>query len=322
MSGNVLSLDAILAAATRLSGKVHRTPILASRSIGDRLHRRIYLKAELFQRTGSFKIRGVLNTLGDLTPDALSRGLISMSAGNHAQALACGAGLCGTRATVVMPARAVPGKIEATRGYGGEVVLTDGDLMERVETLGAERGLTLVHPFDDMRIMAGHGTVGLEILDEIADPDAVVVPIGGGGLIGGVAAAIKQRNPRTRVVGVEPRLADAMSRALAAGQPVPIGHPETVADGLAAPFAGARNLAQVQRFVDDVVRVDEASIVEALRWLVTRTKLAAEPSGAAPLAALLEEAPALRGMHQVVCVVSGGNVDPARLAALIATETT
>jgi threonine dehydratase len=240
-----------------------------------------------------------------------------MSAGNAAAALAYGAAIHGCKATIVMPAQAVPSKIAATRDYGGEVVLTEEDLMGVVGELQRSRGLTLVHPYDDLRIMAGHGTIGIELLEDLPDIDAVIVPVGGGGLIGGIATAVKALRPDTMVFGVEPLAADCMTRALAAGRPVPIGHPGTVADGLAAPFAGEHTLRHVERFVDGVLRVEDATIVEALRLLITRCKLAAEPSGAAALAALLIDPPELRSLKRVVCLVSGGNVDLAALAELL-----
>ena len=297
------------AAQRRLAGRVHRTPTLSATTIGDRLGVRLHFKAELFQKTGSFKVRGVLNKLLGLGDDALARGLISISAGNHAAALAYGASVVGARATVVMPAGAVRAKIEATRCYGAEVILTEHDLLDTCRAVERERGALFVHPFDDLEIMAGHGTLGLEVLEALETLALLIVPVGGGGLIGGTAAAVKLACPRLRVVGVEPRGADAMTRSLAAGRPARLERFETIADGLAAPFVGAHNLEHVRAFVDDVVTVSEPAIFEATRLLLSRAKLAAEPSAAAPLAALLEGvvSPATRGT--TCCVVSGGNVD-------------
>ncbi len=317
MGDRLLVLDDFLAARERIAGRVHRTPTLPSARTSSRVGVQVSFKAELFQKTGSFKIRGVLNKLSRMPAAELDAGLVSMSAGNHAAALAYGATVCGSRATIVMPSRAIPSKIEASQGYGGEIVLTDESLMEVVGRLQKERGLVLVHPFDDPAIMAGHGTIGLEILEEVPDVDTIVVPIGGGGLIGGISAAVKARRPEVRVIGVEPELASAMTQALQAGAPVQIGHPQTVADGLAAPFAGVHTLRHVQAHVDDVVCVDDESIVDALRWTMTRAKLAAEPSGAAPLAALFQGKIDLTGSRNVVCVVSGGNVDAATLRAIL-----
>ena len=316
MGTPLLELDRIHAAARQIAGRVHRTPSLSATLLGRRLGVELWLKAELFQKTGSFKVRGVTYKLEGLPEADRARGLVSMSAGNHAAALAWGAARLGAQATIVMPERALPSKIDATRGYGGEVVLTDRPLMDVVGELQERRGLTLVHPFDDLEIMAGHGTIGLEILEDVPRVRTVLVPIGGGGLIGGIAAAIKQSRPDVRVIGVEPAAADGMTRALAAGEPVSIGHPRTLADGLAAPFAGEHPLRHVQRWVDDVVTIEEPPIVEALRLIMTRAKLAAEPSGAATVAALLSGA-VTNVVSPVVAIVSGGNVDPETLARIL-----
>jgi threonine dehydratase len=305
----LLRPDDFETAREAISGRVHRTPLLSSRRLGEAVGAELYLKAELFQKTGSFKVRGVLNRLSRLAPGQLAAGLISISAGNHAAALAYGASTVGAAATIVMPAGAIPSKIEATRGYGGEVVLTEANLLETCREIQEERGLTFVHPFDDLRIMAGHGTIGLEILEDLPEIEMLVVPIGGGGLIGGVAAAAKLAKPALEVIGVEPEGADVMSRSLASGRPERLDDLRTIADGLAAPFAGERNLRQVQAFVDRVVRVPDAAIEEALRRIVTRAKLAAEPSGAASYAALLDGAVSVSPGARVVCVVSGGNID-------------
>jgi threonine dehydratase len=270
---------------------------------------RLYLKAELFQRTGSFKVRGVFNKLLTLPRDDGRDGLVSLSAGNHAAALAYGAATVGARATIVMPRTAVRSKIEATRAYGGDVVLTDGPLVDAVHDLMASRRLTLVHPFDDMAIMAGQGTVGLELVEDVPDLDAVIVPVGGGGLISGIAAAVKSARPNVRVIGVEATGADGVTRGLAAGHPVTLDRVTTIADGLAAPFAGEHTLRHIRQLVDDIVLVADEDIVAALRLIMQRCKLAAEPSGAAALAALLSKAVSLPRASVVACVVSGGNVD-------------
>jgi threonine dehydratase len=314
----LLSVDSIEEARERISGRVHTTPVFSATTLGRAADVRLHLKAELFQRTGSFKPRGVFNKLLSLPAAQLERGVVSLSAGNHAAALAHGAAALGTRATVVMPAAAARSKVEATRAYGGEVVLTDNGLLETCLEIQRSRDLALVHPFDDPLIIAGQGTVGLEILADVPDVDAVMVPVGGGGLVSGIAAAIKQREPRVKVIGVEPEGADAMTRSLREGHPVHIGAPRTIADGLAAPFAGEHTLRHVQRFVDAVVTVTDDEIVAALRLLWTRSKLAAEPSGAAGMAALLAGRLDLPAGSTVVAVISGGNIDldvMARVAA-------
>jgi threonine dehydratase len=305
----MLGLDEIRAARTRIHGRVHLTPLISSSRLDRRVGATLAFKAELFQKTGSFKIRGVLNKLLSMDAAARRRGLISISAGNHAAALAYGAGVVGARATVVMPAGAVRSKVEATRAYGGEVILTEDDLLGTCRDLERERGATFVHPFDDLDIMAGHGTLGLELLDALDDLSLLLVPVGGGGLIGGTAAAVKQARPRVRIVGVEPSGADVMSRSLAQGSPARLERLDTIADGLAAPFAGRHNLEHVQAFVDGVVTVPDAAIFDATRLLLSRAKLAAEPSAAAPLAALLAGAVETPASGATCCVVSGGNVD-------------
>ncbi len=313
----VVELRDIEAARQRLSGRLHRTPVSSALTLGQMAGARLSLKAELFQKTGSFKVRGVLNHLFGLSPEALRRGLVTLSAGNHGAALAWAAAAAGTTATVVMPATAVTSKIEAIRGYGGEVIRTAGNLLEECLAIRDARGLTLVHPFDDPAIIAGQGTVGLEILEDVPDVSMIIVPIGGGGLISGIAAAVKHSRPTVRVVGVEPTGSDAMTRSLAAGTPVRLERSSTVADGLAAPFAGAHTLAHVQAFVDQVVLVDDDQILRALRLILQRAKLMAEPAGAAAFAALLSGAVTVPRDAHVVCVVSGGNVDPALLQRVL-----
>jgi threonine dehydratase len=216
-----------------------------------------------------------------------------------------------------MPATAVQSKVDAIRGYGGEVIQTAGNLLEECQTIRDARGLTLVHPFDDPAIIAGQGTVGLEILEDVPSADVVIVPVGGGGLISGIAAAVKRCRPSIRVIGVEPTGADVMTRSLAAGTAVRMERPSTVADGLAAPFAGVHTLAHVQAFVDEVVLVDDETILKALRLILERAKLVAEPAGAAAYAALLAGAARVAAGQTVVCVVSGGNVDPAVLKRVL-----
>jgi threonine dehydratase len=313
----LLELADLERARARTGDRVHVTPMLSSATIGDELGVRLHLKAELFQKTGSFKPRGVFSKLLSMDPADLARGLVSLSAGNHAAALAYGATAAGARATIVMPASAMPSKVAATRRYGGEVVQTDGSLLDTCLELQRERDLTLVHPFDDLAVMAGQGAVGLEILEQVPEPDLVIVPVGGGGLISGVAAAVKLQRPATRVVGVEPTGADAMSRSLEQGVPAHLDKVETIADGLAPPFAGEHTLRHVQAFVDEVVRVTDEEIAGAVRVLVRRCKLAAEPSGAASLAALLSGKVRPAAGSTVVCIVSGGNAEPDVLRQLL-----
>ncbi len=304
----LLGLEDIQRAQARIGGRVRVTPVMWSTTIGDELGVRLALKAELFQKTGSFKPRGVFNKLLSMDPADRSRGLVSLSAGNHAAALAYGAAAAGATATIVMPASAMPSKVEATRRYGGEVVQTDGSLLDTCLALQRERDLTMVHPFDDLAVMAGQGTVGLELLEQVPDAGLVVVPVGGGGLISGIAAAVKLQHSSVRVVGVEPEGADAMSRSLKQGAPAHLEKVDTIADGLAPPFAGEHTFRHVQQFVDEIVRVTDAEIIDAVKVLLQRCKLAAEPAGAAGLAALLAGKISPAAGSTVVCVISGGNI--------------
>jgi threonine dehydratase len=312
---DVVTLDDVRAAAARIAPHVRPTPTLSATSLGEPAGVRLWLKAELFQRTGSFKVRGVFNALLSMTPEERWAGLVSISAGNHAAALAHAATTLGTAATIVMPAHAVPSKIAATEAYGGQVVLTDRPLLEVMHEV--QEGRALVHPFDDERIVAGTGTVGLEVLDAVPDVDLVVVPVGGGGLIAGVATAVKALRPGVRVVGVEPETADVMARSLAAGSPQSQDRPRSVADGLCAPFAGEHTFAVVRDLVDDVVRVSDEQIVDALKLVYARAKLAVEPAAAAPVAALLADRTGATPGARVVAIASGGNIDAATLKSLL-----
>jgi threonine dehydratase len=313
----LVTLDDIGAARAVIAGRLHRTPTVGSTYLSKQVAARVSLKLELFQKTGSFKPRGVLNALSILDEDARRRGVISLSAGNHAQALAWGASTLGIKSTIVMPRTAQQSKIDATRGYGGEVVLTEADLLETCLTLQRERNLTLIHPFDDPRVIAGQGTVGLELVEDLPDVDMVVVACGGGGLLAGVAAALKQRLPSARVIGVEPEGASAMSQSLERGEPVRLSKLDTIADGLAAPFAGRLNLAHVQAFVDRMLVVSDRDIVRALGVLLERCKIVPEPAGAAAVAPLLTGALTIEPGTHVACIVCGGNIDSARLKSLL-----
>ena len=278
----------------------------------------VHLKAELFQRTGSFKPRGVLNSLSRLTEEERRRGVIAASAGNHAQALAYCSALEGIDALLVMWRTASEAKIAATRGYRAEIDLEawgPAEVFERLEELRLATGRTLVHPFDSANTIAGQGTVGLEIGEDVPDVDVVVVPVGGGGLISGIATAL----PGVRVVGVEPVLSNCLTAALEAGRPVPVT-PTSIADGLNAPFAGALPLEIVQEHGITTVLVEEDEIESAMRLLYERAKLACEPAGAVTVAALLSgKIPAQEG-ETVVCVVTGGNVSTDTAAAILARQ--
>ncbi len=303
-------------ARLRIADRVHRTPMLSSRTISARVGATIFLKAENLQKTGSFKVRGATNAVRRLPPEARTRGIVTISAGNHAQAVAYAAAAEGIPCTVVMPAGAVQSKVAATRAFGAEVLLhgTSREAFGLFEELQQSRGLLPVHPFDDPDVIAGQGTVGLEIAEDVPDASLVVAPIGGGGLIGGVATALRGLGVRARIVGVEPTGSTAMRSALAAGRPVPLDRLDSIADGLAAPSVSRRTLGIAQRLVDEVVLVTDEEIVEAMRFLLERGKLLVEPAGAAGLAAVLGGHVRSQGGSAVV-VLSGGNVDLDRLKA-------
>ena len=305
-----VSRDDVERAASVIAGRLRRTPTLSSRTLGPDM----FLKAELLQRTGSFKPRGVLTKLASLGDEERARGVIAISAGNHAQAVAWAAAEEGLDALVVMWRGASETKLAATRGYGAAVDLearTPGEAFERLEVLLEETGRTLVHPFDDPLTIAGQGTVGLEILEDVPDADTIVVPIGGGGLISGIAVAAAGR---ARVVGVEPELSTAMHSALAAGERVEVS-PTSIADGLNAPHAGRLAFGIAHELVEEVVLVTEDEIAEGFRFLYERAKLACEPAGAAAVAAVLA---GKAGGGTTVCVVSGGNVAAGTAAGILA----
>ncbi len=315
----LISIDDVRAAREIIDGKLLRTPTITSETLGKRLGINLYLKAELFQKTGSFKVRGALNKLNSLSPEEKKVGVVAFSAGNHAAGLAYAAKLAGVKATIVMPETAVQSKVEATRSYGGIVILhgKPADLFPKVQELQREHGYTLIHPFDDPFTIAGQGTVGLEMLEDMPKPDVVVVPIGGGGLISGVGVVVATMYPKTRVIGVEPVGAAGMRRALEAKAVVSLEKVETIADGLGAPFAGVLNLEHVQKYVNDVVLVTDDEIANGMRLLMERCKIVPEPAGAAAFAALLHSKFFVRPESTVACIVSGGNVDMSRLKAIL-----
>ena len=305
-----VTLEDVRAARERIAGRVARTPLLPADALG------ASLKCEHLQRTGSFKPRGIVNAVASLGDDERARGVITMSAGNTAIALAYAGQALGARATVVMPEAAPASKIEASRAYGADIVLHADrvTLGDRLRTEREARGAVLVHPYDDARVIAGQGTIGLEILDDIPDVDLVVVPVGGGGLIAGIAVALAALRSRVRVIGVETRGAPTMRVALDAGEPRRLERIDTIADGLTAPIAGTLPFEIVRRRVADVVLIDDQAVLEGLRFLATRAKQVVEPAGAAAVGALLCGAVPRRAGERVVAILSGGNVDPDRYA--------
>ena len=313
VEAELLSLADVRAAADRIQPYVVKTPTLSGEAVAGP---GVWLKAENLQRTGSFKVRGAVNAVLQLSPEQRDRGVITLSAGNHGLALAYAAQVVGTRCVVVVRDDAPITKLDAIRRYGAEIVLTPlAQWQERLEAEQRARDLHLVHPFDDPAVAAGQGTVGLEILTALPDVRTVVVPIGGGGLISGIAVAVKLQRPTTRIIGVEPEEAPGVSESLAAGHPVAPSRLDTIADGLAAPYTRPFTLALIQRYVDEVRTISDAAIIEALKLIALRGKLVVEPAGAAAVAALLAD-PAIE--RPVVAILSGGNLDGQRLAAWLA----
>ena len=328
MPERIVRLERFHEARRVLDGRIDRTPILCSSTAGRVLSARgtrlgdgrLYAKAENLQKTGAFKIRGALNKMEALTAGERTAGVITLSAGNHAQGVALAAHEAGVHAVVMMPAGAVRSKVEACRGYGAEVILFGqhvGETWARMDEVQTERGLTFVPPFDDPAIIAGQATIGLEILDDLPDVDVVVAGIGGGALCTGTAAALKETRPEIRVYGVEPVTSNSMTLAMKAGKPVTI-QPVSVADGLGSPFAGEWTLAMAHRYLDGVLLIDDATILAGVRFALERMKQLVEPAGAAALAAVLFGHVPVRDGERVCVVLSGGNVDPARLGDLLA----
>lgn len=313
----MIELGDITSAQQIIAGRVHRTPLISSTTLGKRTDTHLHFKVEVFQKTGSFKPRGAINKLHHLTEKDRKKGVITISAGNLAQGLAYAASLLGTSATVVMPNTAPPNKVNATKGYGAEVVLTEDDLLATCLEVQKKRNLTFVHPFDDPHMVAGHGTIGLEILEDLPEVDVVFVPVGGGGLISGIATAIKLKKPAVKIVGVEPVGASAMWQSLQQRAVVHLDRTDTVADGLAAPFVGELNLASVQKYVDELVLVSDDEMIEALCLILERCKLLTEPAGAAGFAALLFNKAKIPSGSKTVCVLSGGNIDLSRLGTFL-----
>jgi threonine dehydratase len=316
----VITIDDVERAARTIAGRVHRTPLLRSETLSEQLGVDARFKAELFQRTGSFKVRGALNKVSQLTEDEKRRGIISISAGNHAQAVAWAAREAGVDALIVMWQGADALKVEATRGYGADIdQQADSPTVafERLRELMEETGRTLVHPFDEPAVIAGQGTVALEILEDVPVPDVVIVPVGGGGLVSGIATALKARRPDVRVIAVEPERSTALHDGLAAGHSVPVT-PRSAADALSAPFAGETCIQLCAALGVESVLVTDDDLCEGFRWLYARMKLACELGAAAPTAALLAGKIGLETGQTVVAVVSGGNVAPQQAAAILA----
>jgi threonine dehydratase len=306
-------------ARVRMGARVYHTPLLTSRLLGERTGFDVRLKAEMFQRGGSYKIRGPMNKFSYLTDEQKRRGVICSSAGNHAQGVAIAAAAYGIKAVVVMAENATPSKIAATKAYGAEVVLHGtiwDEANDRARQLVEERGYTYIHPFDDEQLIVGQGTVGLEIYQDWPEVEVAVVPIGGGGLISGVAAALKSCNPGIRIVGVESSGAPGMTRSVHEGRLVTLDTVDCIIDGLRVKRVGEKTFAIVRELVDDLVTLPDEEIFEAVIWLMAHAKVVAEGAAAAPVAALLRGLVKAPSGTRVACVLSGGNINLDQLKGL------
>jgi threonine dehydratase len=303
----------------KVAPHIHHTPLLSSRMLSEATGYDVRLKAEMFQRTGSYKIRGPLNKFTHLTAEERERGVVCSSAGNHAQGVALAARIHGINAVVCMAENATPSKVEATRAYGAEVVLHGtiwDEANEKAKELVRERGLTYIHPFDDMQLIAGQGTVGLEIIRDWPDAEVVIVPIGGGGLISGIAQAVKAFKPAVKVVGVESSGAPGMHDSVEAGRVVTLDRVDCVIDGLRVKRVGETTFEVVRRFVDRIVTLPDEQIFDGMLWVMHHAKLVVEGAAAAPVAALLHGLIEAPPRSRVACVLSGGNVNLDQLRGL------
>jgi threonine ammonia-lyase medium form len=317
-----VSLADIERAAERLRSVAIYTPLLRSYPLSDMFGAELYLKAESLQRTGSFKFRGAYNALSSLTPEERARGVITYSSGNHGQAVAAAAQLLGIPAIIVMPENAIATKIEGVRRYGAQTMFAGLTSTEREVAaceLAAREGYVVIPPFDDARIIAGQGTIGLELLAQNHELDTVLVPVGGGGLISGIAIALKSMQPAVRVFGVEPAGGADAYESLRQGRPVTLPKIETIADGLRTSRIGDLNFAIMSQLLDGILLVEDEVLYDAIRLLALTVKLIVEPSGAIAVAALLSGKLDVRGCH-VATVLSGGNIDPSLLAQVISTS--
>jgi threonine dehydratase len=316
----MLEYEDVLEAVDRVEGVARHTPLKPSHSFSELVGADVHLKLENYQRTGAFKIRGATNRIETLTAEQQAAGVVTASAGNHAQGVALAASRLGVEATIVMPEQADVSKVEATERYGAEVVLHGTDYNEaaaRAHELEADEGLTYVHAFDDDVVMAGQGTLGVEVVEDLPAVDTVLVPIGGGGLVSGVATAVKGASPETRVIGVEAEGANSAARSLAAGHVVELAGVDTIADGLAARRVGDRTFEVIRERVDDVVTVSDSEIAVAVMLALERAKTLVEGAGAVPIAALLSEAVDVDPDEVVVPVLSGGNIDMNMLTTVL-----
>ncbi len=317
-----ISFDDVKAAAARLKDVAHRTPVLTSRTINGLTGYQVYFKCENFQRIGAFKFRGAYNALSQLSPGERARGVVTHSSGNHAQGVALAAKLLGIAATIVMPTDAPASKLAATRGYGAEIVLYDRQSADRAELsarLVRERGLTLIHPYDNPQVMAGQGTAALELLEDVPDLEVLVAPIGGGGLLSGCATAAKAVNPQIRIFGVETEASNDWWQSFQRGERVEIPPPDTIADGMRTQQPGELTFPVIRDKVAEILLVSDAQVIEAMKLLLFRMKILVEPTGAVAPAAVLQKLVGPAG-RKVGVIISGGNVDGELLADLLVNQ--
>ncbi|GGG64739.1 threonine ammonia-lyase [Edaphobacter dinghuensis] len=314
-----ISLADVQAARERLRGSIYYSPCPHSQMLSALTGQQIYLKLENLQMTGAFKERGALNRIATLTPEQAARGVVAASAGNHAQGVAYHATKRGIRSVIVMPLATPLVKVTATRNFGAHIVLHGAnydEAYEEAKRICTEEGMTFIHPFDDPLVMAGQGTIGLELLEQVPELQAVVVPIGGGGLIGGIACAIKESRPDIRVIGVQTSRLPSMAEAVRQHHPVTLGSATTIADGIAVRRAGEVTFPVIEKYVDEIVTVDEDEIASAILVLLEREKTLAEGAGATALAALIQKKTTLKEQHTAV-IVSAGNIDVTLLSRII-----
>ena len=310
----------VLDAAQRLEGIAHRTPVLQSSTLNDRVQAQVFVKCENFQRMGAFKFRGGFNALAKLNESQRRAGVVAYSSGNHAQAVALSASILNIPATILMPHDASPAKLAATQGYGATVIGYDRygeDASALASQLALDKGFTFIPPFDHADVLAGQGTAALELFEEVGELDALFVCLGGGGLLSGSALATKARSPLCKIYGVEPEAGNDVQQSLRKGERVKIATPVTIADGAQTPMVGAITFEIIKALVDDIHTVTDAQLIEAMRFYAERMKMVVEPTGCLSLAAALQAAPNLKG-QRIGVIISGGNVDLARFAKLLA----
>ena len=320
MSPLAISFDDVVQAHERLAKVAHRTPVLTSNTANLLSGAELFFKCENFQRMGAFKFRGAYNAIAQFTPAQRARGVVTYSSGNHAQGIALSARLLGVDAVIVMPSDAPAIKIDATRGYGAEVLLYDRYTEDREaigKRLADERGLTLIPPYDHPHVMAGQGTAAKELIEEVGPLDVLLVPLGGGGLLSGCATASRAMNPGCSVIGVEPAAGNDGQRSLRRGQIVHIDTPDTIADGAQTQHLGQHTFPVIQQLVDDILTVSDAELVAAMKLFASRMKMIVEPTGCLAAAAAFDRQSDVRG-KRVGVIISGGNIDLARFASLVA----